>query len=113
MSNHDGNLISRNVVVGGRRTSLRMEKELWSAIDDICVKEGMNLHQFCARIEQARVVSSRTSAIRSMVIGYLRLAASKKYCALPYGVSNGERVMRRPRNGSTLFDDSLRLLDGE
>ncbi len=69
------NLISRNVVIDGRRTSLRLEIEMWQAFDEICELEGLTRNQLCAMIEARRSNSSRTSAVRAFVVTYLRVAA--------------------------------------
>jgi predicted DNA-binding ribbon-helix-helix protein len=69
-------LISRNVTIAGRRTSLRLEKEMWEALADIASREGMTIHELCTLIEGVRGRSSRTSAVRAFVVAYLRLAAA-------------------------------------
>jgi len=38
---------SRNVVVAGSRTSLRLEPEVFAALDDICAREGLTLSALC------------------------------------------------------------------
>lgn len=68
-------LISKNVTVNGRRTSLRLERASWLALDDICKFEGLTLHVLCSMIEQQRQGSSRTSAVRAFVVSYFRKAA--------------------------------------
>ena len=72
-------LISRNIVVDGRRTSIRLEAAAWDAIEDICRLEGIDLNQLCTIIEARRTNGSRTSAVRSYIISYfhqLALSAS-------------------------------------
>ena len=36
-------LISRNVRMDGRRTSVRFEPDMWEALRDICSREGMSI----------------------------------------------------------------------
>ena len=69
-------LISKNVTVKGRRTSIRLEQESWLALDDICRFEGVNLHDLCTMIEQQRQGASRTSAVRAFIVSYFRKAAT-------------------------------------
>ena len=69
-------LQSRNVTVGGHRTSLRLEQDVWSALEEVCSREGLNVHELCTRIEARRTGSSRTAAVRAFVLGYFREAAS-------------------------------------
>jgi len=70
-------LVSRNVTISGRRTSLRMESETWQALEEICAREGKSLHQVCTMIEERRSVSNRTSAVRAFIIAYYRVAATE------------------------------------
>jgi len=68
-------LISKNVTVNGRRTSLRLERASWLALEDICKFEKLTLHVLCSMIEQQRQGSSRTSAVRAFIVSYFRKAA--------------------------------------
>lgn len=69
-------LQSRNVTVDGHRTSLRLEQDVWDALEEICAREGVNTHELCTRIELRRTGSSRTAAVRAFVLSYFRAAAS-------------------------------------
>lgn len=69
-------LQSRNVTVDGHRTSLRLEQDVWEALEEVCLRENMNVHQLCTHIEVHRAGSSRTAAVRAFVLGYFRAAAS-------------------------------------
>ncbi|MEK9671086.1 MAG: ribbon-helix-helix domain-containing protein [Rhodospirillaceae bacterium] len=53
-------LVSRNVTVHGRRTSLRLETATWEAFDEICVCEKMTPHEVVTMVEDVRGRSSRT-----------------------------------------------------
>ena len=69
-------LISRNVTVNGHRTSIRLERASWDALDDICSFEGIGVNELCTIIEALRHGSSRTSAVRSFSVTYFRMAAT-------------------------------------
>lgn len=73
----NNSLVSRNVTISGRRTSLRMEKETWDALEEICKREGQTIHQVCTMVEERRNVSNRTSAVRAFIIAYYRVAATE------------------------------------
>ena len=47
-------LISKNITINGRRTSLRLEQASWEAMNDICQCEGLTLHELCSLIETHR-----------------------------------------------------------
>lgn len=83
-------MFTRNVVIGGRRTTVRLEASVWSALDEICVKEQMTRHDLCTRIEAARGRANRAQAIRAAVITYYR-SALKSGRDMPGGV---ERAIR-------------------
>ncbi len=75
--NDDYSLVSRNVIIRGRRTSLRLEKEAWEALEEICKRENKSIHEICTMIEKRRSVSNRTSAIRLFILTYFRNAATE------------------------------------
>jgi len=73
-----GSLISRNVTIRGRRTSLRLEQQVWDSLDEICRRERLNLHLLCTHVESLRRKSSRTSAVRTFALIYFREAATEQ-----------------------------------
>jgi predicted DNA-binding ribbon-helix-helix protein len=68
-------LINRNVTASRGRTSMRLEPELWEALEEICQREGVTLADLVKRIEQAGHPGGRTSAVRVHVLSYFRSAA--------------------------------------
>lgn len=67
--------ISRNVTIAGHRTSIRLQTEMWDAIDEICRRERISLHQLCTRIAEGKSARSLTSEVRVFVVSYYRAAA--------------------------------------
>lgn len=65
-------LRSGNIVINSRRTSVRLEPEMWECLADIAGRERITLNELCARISSKRHQSSLTSAIRVFVLGYYR-----------------------------------------
>ena len=93
-------LQSRNVTVDGHRTSLRLEQDVWAALEEVCAREDMSVHEICTLVEQRRKGSSRTAAVRAFILGYFREAASDtghvraghgKLAASKSGDKGGER----------------------
>jgi predicted DNA-binding ribbon-helix-helix protein len=80
-------LISRNVTINGRRTSLRLERASWEALDDICKCEKLTTHELCTLIDDSRHGSSRTSAVRAFIVTYFRTLARERG-ALPGGTAS-------------------------
>ena len=69
-------LVTKNVTVGNLRTSLRLEPGIWEALDEICAREGLTVHQLCTLIDDYRRGNSRTSAVRVFTVTYFRTAAA-------------------------------------
>ena len=60
----------RNVVVDGRRTSFRLERAFWDAIEDFAADKGITRHQLIARAceNQEQDGVSMSSAVRVYLI---------------------------------------------
>jgi predicted DNA-binding ribbon-helix-helix protein len=69
-------LSNRNVTVNGRRTSMRLEQEMWDALSEICRREDMTVHELCSLIDDRRGLSSLTAATRVFILMYYRAAAT-------------------------------------
>lgn len=65
-------LESRNVTVGNRRTSMRLEPQMWDALESISRLEGMTINNLCAQIDLRRRKAGLTSATRVFIVSYFR-----------------------------------------
>lgn len=74
-SRRDEGLVARNVTVNGHRTSLRLEPDLWKALEEICGLERVSVHDICTLVDKRRNGLSRTSAVRVFALTYFRAAA--------------------------------------
>lgn len=70
-------LINRNVSLGGRRTSFRLEQGMWDALDEICHREAVGLGALFEQLDQRRRESSLTAAIRVYILIYYRAATTE------------------------------------
>lgn len=70
----DAKLLTRNVVIDGKRTTIRLESAIWDAVDDLCSRERMSRHDLCSRVEAGRDGLNRAQAIRAVVVNYFRFA---------------------------------------
>lgn len=70
-------LVNRNVTSTNGRTSMRLEPELWAALEEICHRESMTLADLVKSIERRGHPGGRTSAVRVFVLTYFRNAASE------------------------------------
>ena len=70
-------LVSRNITVSGRRTSVRLEQEMWNALKDIALRERCTIHDICSLIYVRKSRNtSLTAAIRVFLMLYYRAAAT-------------------------------------
>lgn len=99
--NDDGNLssslISRNITVMGKRTSVRLEPEMWAAIKDIADREDCTIHDVCTLIAlRKKPNSSLTAAIRVFIMLYFKAATTEEgHARVNHG--NFKNMMRRAR----------------
>lgn len=63
-------LICKEVVISGRKETLHLPEDVWSALDDICRCENLDLHRLFSLIDEAR--------------GYCRLDAATSFFVLTY-----------------------------
>lgn len=72
-------LISRNITVLGRRTSVRLEPEMWVALRDISRRENCKAHDLCSLIQiRKNPDTSLTAAIRVFLMLYYRASATEE-----------------------------------
>lgn len=50
---------------------------MWSALEEICIREGKTLHKICTEVDQRRAASSLTAALRVFILSYYRAAATE------------------------------------
>ena len=71
-------LLSRNVTIMGKRTSVRLEPEMWRAVKDIADRENCTIHDLCSLISlRKKGNSSLTAAIRVFIMLYFKAASTE------------------------------------
>lgn len=80
-NNNDQNagstLVSRNITVCGRRTSVRLEPEMWRALKEISARENCSIHELCSLVSfRKNKRTSLTAAIRVFLMLYFRAATT-------------------------------------
>jgi predicted DNA-binding ribbon-helix-helix protein len=75
-SQSPGALQSRNVRIHSRRTSVRLEPEMWSALNEIAKLEHCSIHDLCGAVHDLKdPATSFTAALRVFLMEYYRAAA--------------------------------------
>ena len=75
----DSTLVSRNVTVRGRRTSLRLEPAMWDAFAEVCNREAVTPSILCSEIDRTRdPKGSLTAAVRVFLLAYFQEAATEQ-----------------------------------
>ena len=72
-------LVSRNITILGRRTSIRLEPEMWTALNDIAKRERCSIHDICGLVyTRKKQQTSLTAAIRVFLILYYRASSTEQ-----------------------------------
>lgn len=108
-------LVSKNITVLGKRTSVRLEPEMWRALKDISKREQCTIHDLCSLVSlRKNVHTSLTAAIRVFLMLYYRAATTedghrraghgsfdsmKVRAGLPAGWDTGNTIEKRAAVG--------------
>jgi predicted DNA-binding ribbon-helix-helix protein len=85
----------RNLKIAGRRTSIRLEPEMWSAFEDICRRERSDPNTLATRIARSKPREcSFTAAVRIYIVSYYRTLSE---AALAGAASHADRPLHRGR----------------
>lgn len=72
-------LISRNITVNKRRTSIRLESQMWTALKEIAEREKCSIHDICSIIARKKSENiTLTAAIRIFLMLYFKAAATEE-----------------------------------
>lgn len=90
-------LVSRNITIMGRRTSIRLEPEMWVSLKDIAGREDCSIHDICTLVSlRKKPKTSLTAAIRVFLMLYYRAAATEDG-HIRAGHGDFENMVRRAR----------------
>ena len=66
-------LISKNITVCGRRTSIRLEAEMWEALKEVSSKGDCKIHDVASYVYlRKKPMATLTAAIRVFLLTYYR-----------------------------------------
>lgn len=75
MTERPGGQVKRSLTIAGHRTSIALEPDFWSALEDMAHTRGLPLVALILEIDQTRGASNLTSALRVSVLRHFREAA--------------------------------------
>ncbi len=86
----DARLKVRNIVIGDRRTSVRLETDMWQALCEVAYRHNASVNEICTLVSKRRGGSSLTAALRVFALRYFRVAAGTIE-------GRGEQPTQRPK----------------
>ncbi len=90
-------LLGRNVTILGRRTSIRLEPQMWDILYEVAERENTTIHEFCSLVSiRKHENASLTSSIRVFLLLYYR-AASSQEGHVKAGHGNFRNMLKRAR----------------
>lgn len=101
--------VCRNIVVAGKRTSVRMEPLLWDSLADICQRENQSMNDIATMIDGRRGDSALTAALRIFILSYFRTASNGT--ARPPGMAEEQALFGTTAGYSTVFRKALEVFD--
>lgn len=79
---------TRNVTIGGNRTSIRLEEQFWNGLEEITKREGIPLNALVTRISSSqRGGGSLSSAVRVFIQAYFFALAHNRLPVIPKGLA--------------------------
>jgi predicted DNA-binding ribbon-helix-helix protein len=117
----ESRLVNRSITAETGRTSMRLEPELWAALEDICQRENLSADGVMRRIEQSTQATSqdggktgrktgrksgRTSAMRVFILTYFRAAATEAGHRLAGHGANRIAALSRAASRYNVADDA-------
>jgi predicted DNA-binding ribbon-helix-helix protein len=91
-------IVIKSIVVNGRKTTVGIEKEFWTALKDVAKQRGVTLTLLISAINTARKHDSLASAIRLCVLQHYQILADR--AERPIGLSSDDQCcgpQERPR----------------
>jgi predicted DNA-binding ribbon-helix-helix protein len=71
-------LVMRNISVLGRRTSIRLEPQIWDTLAEICRREFCTTHDVCSYVAGQRPPhGSLASSLRIFILSYFHTCATE------------------------------------
>lgn len=95
-------LISKNVRIHQKRTSVRLEPQMWSALKEIANIENCTIHDLCTAVNDLKNPAMPfTAALRVFLMEYYRSAARTSHYVMQV-----QRILKEPKAGTLQLHSS-------
>lgn len=64
-------LLSRNIRLNGRRTSIKLEPAFWNALSKVAEQEKVSIHDICQAVAERTEGYGLTGAVRVFLLCYI------------------------------------------
>lgn len=86
-------LLSKNLTVGRKRTSVRLEPEIWDALENVRIREGVPLNMLVKLIADLRKKDqSLSSAIRVFLMKYYQNISDGRSTQIEQAAKNSQVI---------------------
>src|SRR3954468_23927265 len=94
----ESTLQSRNIRVHKRRTSIRLEPEMWDALNEIARLEACSIHDLSSAVHDMKApATSFTAALRVFMMEYYRSALQVNKEQVPAPISSIPQAQAKPK----------------
>ena len=67
-----GERVRKNIYINDRRTTINIEVNLWTALEEVCAIEQVTPNELCEMIEQNTSSKTLSSGIRVFLLAYFK-----------------------------------------
>lgn len=108
-----GAQVCRNVIVAGRRTSIRMEQIYWQELQNVVEREDNPLNEIISMVDLRRGNTNLTAALRVFIICYMQESPTAQHEDADRAAADGTHSRRSggPERVRKRADRIARALD--
>lgn len=93
---------TRNILIGGARSSIRLEEAFWEALEEILKREDLALNDLVTKIsDRLSSTANLSGAVRVFIHSYFYALSQDRTPRLPTGVARRDH---KPRNRDSIQD---------
>jgi predicted DNA-binding ribbon-helix-helix protein len=70
-------VLKRSIVLDGRKTSITLEEDFWTALKEIAATQNVRVSELVATVDRSRKHANLSSSLRLYVLAYYQQLARK------------------------------------